>query len=404
MYLTKEEEKILSGELGDVKALALKIIVKVGEVLKAEKLINIIHAHISGISYFNIRDYGLRFIEDLKVKGAKFTVYTTANPYATVTTNFLGQTLPNNIVNKQHRIVNALKDMGVNAFTCAPYYVRRPKPGDHLAWAESNAVLYANSVIGARTNREGGPLALMSAIVGKTYYWGMHDDEYIEPCMKVSAYTPDTSMEASAIGYILGEKCPNCIPLLENMVFRNKACIRLFLAAFGTTSSSPMVILDKLTPLNKNVREKINKLRNDLEKYQISAYDVKRLVKEYKFKEARGKGLYIIGCPHLTPQETSYILEALLSKISANSSIRMRELWLISMEPLSRLGNITKELSRFNIKVLHGVCPVVTRLDMLDVDYVVTDSFKALHYIRKISGIEVFIDSRENVLRRFIYG
>ena len=299
--------------------------------------------------------------------------------------------------------MNALRDMGAKTFTCTPYYIRKPKLNEHLAWAESNAVLYANSVVGARTNREGGPIALMSAIVGKTYYWGIHEDKYIEPCMQVSTYTPHTLIEASAMGYILGMKCPNRIPLLKGLAFRNEAQLRLFLAAFGTTSSAPMVIIDKLTPLSKDIKERINKLRNRIEKYQISSEEVKELIKEHKFRKTKGKGLYIIGCPHLTPQETDESIQAILSKLPTSSHMKSKELWLISTKPSLSVNSIKDKLLRFNIKVLHGICPVVTKLNMLDVDYVVTDSFKALHYIKSISGIEVFIEDRDDMLRRFIH-
>jgi len=217
MYLTKEEERILRGDEGEVKARALKVVVKVGEIFGAERLINVSHAHVSGISYFNIKKYGVEFLEDLANNGAKFSVFTTANPYAAYYLSFNGRGFSKNVIDNQERIINALTSMGARAFTCAPYHIRRPKVGEHLAWAESNAVLYANSVLGARTNREGGPLALLEAIVGRAPYCGMHVDEERYPSILIKVPKPSSLSEAAVIGYLTGKLSPSKIPYVEGL-------------------------------------------------------------------------------------------------------------------------------------------------------------------------------------------
>jgi predicted aconitase subunit 1 (EC 4.2.1.3) len=166
VYLTFEEERILKGFEGEAKARALEVIVKVGEALGASRLIRIKHAHISGVSYENIGDVGLEFIEGLRGLGARFSVPTSVNPVSYDVedlSSIPGVTLERSYVEAQEAIARALRDMGADlVFTCTPYYAGIPevyelKVGDHVAWGESSAVAYANSVLGIRTNREGAP-------------------------------------------------------------------------------------------------------------------------------------------------------------------------------------------------------------------------------------------------------
>ncbi|NAZ39364.1 MAG: DUF521 domain-containing protein, partial [Acidilobus sp.] len=169
MYLTREEERVLAGEEGWAKAKALEVVVKVGEALGAERLQPIVHAHASGVSYYNIGEPGRRLLEDLASSGARFSVPTTVNPIGfdlDAPSSLTIAEIDNRLVEGQRAIVRALASMGARlTFTCTPYYipdVSGLSRGASVAWGESSAVVYANSVLGLRTNREGGPLALMA--------------------------------------------------------------------------------------------------------------------------------------------------------------------------------------------------------------------------------------------------
>jgi len=150
VYLTKEEERMLNGEYGEAERLAIRTIVKVGEALDAKKLIKVKHVHVSGISYHNIGDAGLEFIRDLARGKAKVKVLSTINPLA-FDLDLKASSLDLKFVEKQLEIISYLLNMGFTpSFTCTPYVIRRPKLGEHLAWAESSAVAYANTVFGGK--------------------------------------------------------------------------------------------------------------------------------------------------------------------------------------------------------------------------------------------------------------
>jgi len=397
MYLTKEEEAMFNGEFGEATELAIKVVVKVGEVLGATRLIDVAHAHISGISYFNILDYGIRFIEDLEHKGACFRTFTTANPYAAINADFNGKFFSNEVINKQMRVVNALKNMGAKAFTCAPYYIRTPREGEHLAWAESNAVLYANSVCGARTNREGGPLSLMEAIIGKTYLSGVHLDENRIPEVSVTVESLRNELEVAAAGFIIGKYFPTSIPYVKGLSYSYEYYLRGFLAAFGSSSNSPMVVLEGVTPNYKRLlsRGEISKSEN------ISVAEVHEFIKEH-IKNSCSNALYIIGCPHLSRKEVHDIVSYVLSKDRID--IHDREMWLITYSNIKLSDNLRRKLLKHGIKIYENICPVVTRLSMIGVSCVITDSVKALHYIPKLAGVPAFLLNRESMIRAFTRG
>ncbi len=393
MFLSKEEERILSGEHGEVLREALTAIVKVGEIMGAESLIDVVHAHVSGISYFNIGDPGVEFIESLAVKGASFSVFTTANPYAVIQ-GFKHNNFKMDIIKKQERVVNALIKMGAKAFTCAPYFVREPKVGEHLAWAESNAVLFANSVLGALTNREGGPLALFEAITGKAYKSGVHLPQGRNPRCVIEVETPRNYMEASLTGYVVGQKCPSKIPFVKGLagLRSNKGLLRSFLAAFGATSGAPMVILEGITPGWKRISASVKRLPKD----KVIREDIRSLIHEGS-DTSPYPDIYLIGCPHLSRDELVEIMKV-LSKCGRYEG--SSEVWLITGKLFINAEDTEKLPS--NVKILTDVCPVVTRLDMLGVKHVVTDSGKALYYLPKLAKVNVTIKDRYVILAEIL--
>ncbi len=397
MYLTDEEEKMYNGEYGVVLQKAIKSLIKVGEILGAERLIKVAHAHVSGVSYFNIGDAGLMFLESIASSGVKFKSFTTANPYAVIQ-GFRGRRFSKEVLDKQMQIIRFLAIMGAKYFTCAPYYIRPPKRGEHLAWAESNAVLYANSIAGAYTNREGGPLALFEALTGRTYLGGVHLLEGRLPRCKVSVVPPKSYLEASLIGYMAGEMCPDRIPYVNGISSSTDvSMLRAFLAAFGATSGAPMVVMEGITPGYKELL-----VKSDITEHIV--IDEKSLGQEKKALIERGKKmLFILGCPHLSNNEVSEIIKYLLLKLKGKGGCLKnaeKELWLIT-GPYTKIPSGASQLNRYGVKILFNVCPVVTRLDFLGIDLVVTDSGKAMFYIPKLAKVPVFIMDRWKLLDEF---
>ncbi len=403
MYLSSVEERMVKGELGEAKALALRVIVKVGEALGAEELVEISHAHISGISYLNIGDAGLELIEDLAGGGCRVEVFTSANPYM-VMSDYLGSKHGSSAINKQLRIISALNRMGVEFYTCAPYNLRPPKLGDHLAWAESNAVLYSNTVLGAFSNKEGGPLALFAAVVGRTHKSGVHLATNRRPKVLVRASNVD-GLGFGFLGLMIGELVGERIPRISGLKFGGTYALKSFLAALGTTSNIPMAVIDGVTPGYKEL------IRDGSyeETFNLGVDDVKSYMREFSANVLSGRGLYLIGCPHLSFRELTNVLEMVEEEASKHKSQRDfsdRELWITTHRGFmgGGLGELPEKLSRYNVKLVGNACAVVSRLDLLKVDYVVTDSAKACSYIRRLSKIPVLALPTKELIRTYFTG
>ncbi|HID80644.1 MAG TPA: DUF521 domain-containing protein [Ignisphaera sp.] len=389
MYLTAWEERALNGEFGESLALAMRIIVRVGEALGAERLIPISHAHVSGISVHNIGVEGVELIEDIVRKGGRVVVYTTANPCSLAYLQKFKNIYGEEVYSLQHRLVKALITMGVDAksFTCIPYMLRRPSIHEHLAWSESSAVIYANSVIGARSNREAGFIALMAAISGRTYYAGLHKDENRIPQLLIDVEFEVNSIAlASALGLYLGTICRE-IPFIR-MRFSASSMLRQImiknmLASIATTSDLGMVYLDGITPDIHRIRIDIQ----SLERVRVDINDVKN------YMESCHASILLIGCPHLTVSEikTLFGTETVVHQLK---SLNIEKI-LIATPKLSEdfEKELYNDIGRHFIKhgiefeLLPGVCPVVSDLRKVNMLTVMTIHGKAAHYMPRVAGV-----------------
>ena len=176
MFLTEEETAMLEGERGPAARKAMEILVALGESFGAERLLAINNVHMAGSSVLVAEEAGTRFVEDVRDLGGRFVTEVTTNPTAVDPTRWREIGIPEADSVLQTRLTAAYAAMGANTCnTCIPYLVgNTPRFGEHMAWGESSAVVFANSVCGARTNREGGPSGLASALTGRTPAYGFH--------------------------------------------------------------------------------------------------------------------------------------------------------------------------------------------------------------------------------------
>ena len=172
MELDREDELVLNGEFGETRRMMMEILVALGKVFEADRMIPIRSAQVSGASYKTIGEYGLQWLKGLDARAA---VPAVLNPVGMDRERWREMGISPEFAKKQAEVVSAYERLGIRLdCTCTPYYLNITQYGDHISWSESSAVAYSNSVIGARTNREGGPSALAAAIIGKTPYYGLH--------------------------------------------------------------------------------------------------------------------------------------------------------------------------------------------------------------------------------------
>lgn len=321
MHLTDEEMAILRGEKGDTLAKVMETVVRFGDIFDAPKLVPVTHHEGHLVTSFGI---GLlkplfktmdELIQDnLKTKGP-FTLDPRPIDYKNVKCNLLEKLVFSKIMySKQDMYEEQLMKVGLknkNAFTCTCYLDEVgniPKMGDILSWAESSAVVYANSVLGARCNRNSGMLDLFGSVLGKVPYFGLLTDEGRKATWRVELKTtklPEAQILGSAIGMKVMEDVPYVIGLDKFLGHELNDETKAYLKDFGAASASNGAVglyhIDKLTPEAKQLGEKL--ITKDAKTYVIDDEEIERVYKSYPimWKKPNKRGnLVFIGCPHLT--------------------------------------------------------------------------------------------------------
>jgi predicted aconitase len=380
MYLTREEEKIYDGERGEALQKAIRAIVKVGEALGADRLIPIQHAHVSGISYYNIGEAGYKFIKYLYTSSVKTVVYSTLNPLGMDLDKWEELGINKDFASKQTELVNMLLGMGFEkSFTCTPYLLRQPKFREHLAWSESSAVGMANTYYGAYTNREAGPLALFSSLIGKTYNGGLHLIENRKPTVKVLLKEIEKEFVinegvASAVGYIIGEKIGDGIPLIPLRLKPTFDVVKAYTAAAGAAGSIALSYLENVSP------EYSLYANENLEKIEIDIKEIKDILVD-ALPTLNENDAYFIGCPHASVEEIINLYNNIhdCKKLKTNIVVSTSRM---VYEAIEKMG-IKEKLLNLGVVIIRDTCPIVSPAFQKRFEKVITSSGKALFYLPK---------------------
>ncbi len=329
MYLTEKEQKMLDGEEGYAVKKSMEILIALGDIYGAERLIKVGSVQVAGVSYHNLGDAGLEFLNEL-AKDGKVKVLTTLNPAGMDLKNWRQLGISEEFAVKQNMVIDAFKKMGILiSCTCTPYLIGNlPRYGEHIAWSESSAVTFANSVIGAKTNREGGPSALAAAFVGKTPCYGLHLDENRAPNIHVEVNASLKKFsDWGALGYSVGKKAENKIPYVTGIKDAELDELKSFCASVVTYGSKPLFYMQGITPGAENhklPKEKVTVENGDLKEAYENIND-----------EVTDIELVCIGCPHCSIKEIAEIAELLKGKkISPNT-----EFWVASSRSAKQLAD-----------------------------------------------------------------
>ncbi|MGO4624355.1 aconitase X [Ensifer sp. 2YAB10] len=252
LNLTEGDRAMLDGRDGVAVQQAMRIISAMAAQQGAEKLIDVVQGHIDGCIYASPAN--LTFAEKMADMGAKVRVPTTMNAISVDRANWQAQGVPESFGDPAARLADAYVRMGCRpTFTCSPYLLdSAPKSGESIAWAESNAVIFANTVLGARTAKHPDFLDLCIALTGRAPLSGVYLDAPRKAKRVIDVELPDNIDDAfwPLIGYLAGKAAPDRIPLLRGLASAkpSRDDLKALCAAFGTTSASPMLHVEGVTP------------------------------------------------------------------------------------------------------------------------------------------------------------
>jgi predicted aconitase len=250
--LSGTDRAMLNGEQGKAVQQAMRIICAMAAQQGANRLVDITQGHIDGCIYASPAN--LVFAERMAEMGARVRVPTTMNAISVDHANWRAQGVPSSFGDPAARLADAYVRMGCRpTFTCSPYLLTSaPQAGEAIAWAESNAVIFANTVLGARTPKHPDFLDLCIALTGRAPLSGVYITENRRARSIIDVELPDNVDDAfwPLIGYLAGHAAPDRIPLLRGLASAQPSTddLKALCAAFGTTSAAPMLHVEGVTP------------------------------------------------------------------------------------------------------------------------------------------------------------
>lgn len=390
MYLTPDEEKLMNGERGPTYQKAIEILAALGDIYGADRLIPIKSTQIAGVSYKTIGDAGLEWISDLK---GKVVVPSILNPAGMDLECWREMGISEEFAHKQQEIIRAYEALGVKTeCSCTPYNIFDDLAGfgDHVAWSESSAISYANSVIGARTNREGGPSALSAALIGKTPNFGFHLDENRVPVISILVEPELHDSDYGALGYIVGAMIGDKVPIFNLKSRPTKDDLKSLGAAMAASGAVALYHVRDVTP-------EADKYENPPEKITIEEKQIQEI---YKTPPAGyvEPDLIAFGCPHSSVPELEQLAHLLDGK-----KVK-KETWICTSRTIkNRHMALIKRIEKSGAKVFCDTCMVVSPASE-KFKCMMVNSGKALKYAPNLCGVKSVLASTEKCVETAVRG
>ena len=394
LNLSAEDQSILKGERGTAQQVAMETICKMARLQNAKELIGITKGHIDGCILAH--DANLMFAEKMYQLGASISIPTTINAISVNRNNWESQGIDPDFGNKASRLADAYVKMGAHpTYTCAPYLLEDiPKEHEVIGWSESNAVIYANSVLGAKTQKHPDYFDLFVAMTGRAPKAGVYLDKERMPKYEINIDLPSKFDDSiwPMIGWLIGKFSPNKIPLVTGLEKTSLTAddLKALCAAFGTTSAAPMLFIDGHTPGDElsNIQQ--------MDKFKITREHLATLWKDFNTADIK-VDLVAIGSPHASLSECRNFVKFFDGK---SCSPNVKTIITVGRDVLSQVKEegILEELKRAGIQVVSDICwcSITEPIFPYNTSVIMTNSGKYAHYAHGLTGRKTRFGSLED--------
>jgi len=417
MRLTDHEKAMLDGAHGKAKARAMDLLVRYGEALGAERLVETnnvagaFNASTPSVRALAARGFDAVYSElnldsDEVVEVPRMAVNTCQLITGIDNAKWRTQGIPDDLAEQQKRGEGFFGQRGINMHaTCTPYQVGNvPVKGEHCAWMESSAVVYCNSVLGARTNTEGKESTGAAALTGRIPDWGFHLDSnrHGTHLVEVDIAVEDI-MDWGLLGYWLGEIVQDEIPVLTGALV-NPTLIKLkhFGAAASSSGGVEMYHLPGTTPEAASVEEAFGG-RTIADTLRYGVAERRRAYENLNCARERKIDFVMLGCPHNSIDQV-WLIASLLEGRRIN---RDTALWVHTPRALrdtAERNGYVRMIEDAGGVVMSDTCPAISRHMPKGVRTVATDSAKQAHYLPAITGVEAWFGSVRDCVEAAISG
>lgn len=406
--LSDYDQSLLNGEKTLAAQVAMKIILRMAKLVGATALIDVSQVHIDGCIYTG--EASLNFAHKLLALGGKFAVPTSLNAISVDYRHWKAQGVGSKFGEQASALADAYVAMGAKStFTCAPYLLdSAPEQGEQIAWAESNAVVFANSVLGARTMKYPDFLDACIALTGRAPLAGTHLTHQRKASLQVNVCDVHEvdDLFYPVFGYHLGKLSGDRIPVVVGLAHFNPTLdnLKAFGAAFATTSSAPMFHIVGVTP-DANTLEETLIENQPIESITLICKDLQSSWAELSTVNDEHSDLISLGNPHFSLSEFEHLAKLCAGyKIANNIKLYITAGRMIVAQ--AKEAGYLSEIEKFGGKIITDTCWCMIEDPIIpsQAKVICTNSAKYAHYGPGMTGRKFKLLSLYNCIQEAITG
>lgn len=408
LSLTQKDLSMLHGEFGEATQMAMKILVRMAEVSDAKELLDIVGAHIDSTVY--IGDAGLEFAEKLASLGAKVAVPTTLNVSGLDEQHWKEWAVPNLWAQQSHRQMLAYQSMGTfPTWTCAPYQTEyKPKFGDQIAWGESNAIAFANSVLGARTERYPDLFDVCCAITGRAPAIGLHLTENRAGKILLQLKDIPLALQQSddfypVLGHLMGKIALDKIPVIQGLGYSPHEDQLKALGAAGASSGGvAMFHIVGVTPEALTFESAFQNKQPE-KVIEVSMDMLRDSRKALTHTDNENLDLVVLGSPHFSIAEFKQLATFVNGK-RKHDAVKFLVTSSRAMTQLAKQAGVLDVLQNFGAQLTVDTCILTTPMLPKEVKYLMTNSAKFAYYSPGLLEKQITYGSLKDCVESAIMG
>ena len=398
MRLNDEEKRMLNGQEGEAKKLAMEILTQVGDSMDADSFVEI--ASVQAMAHFgSLHIAGRDWLEKLACLGGKCCVPTTQDPASIPFSHWKEMGYDEEYAKNQYRLAEAIMKLGeMPKWSCTPYYQGSvPRLGQNIAWAESSAVSFANSVLGARTNRTPAGIAICAALTGRMPRYGLYLPENRRAQIKITVEAGElTPLDYNTIGIITGKLAGAKIPAIYGLPQSATNDDLKYLGASAASSGSVALYhADGITP--EAILTDVFAGKAPEEEMVITRKDIDDAAEKMTSTGAGEPQLAVVGCPHYSSEEVIRLARMIEGKKVADG----KAFWVFTTaetESLMERMGMKAVLEEAGVRIMAQTCLVISPL-VGGYENLITDSGKFASYLPSEHSIKIRYASAEECVK-----
>jgi predicted aconitase len=408
LTLSRRDQEMLRGDHGPATKIAMSILTRMAEVAEAEELLDISGAHIDSTVY--IGEAGLEFAERLASLGAKVRVPTTLNVSGLDEHHWREWAVPTDWARQAQRQMIAYQSMGtIPTWTCAPYQVQnRPAFGQQIAWGESNAIVFANSVIGARTERYPDLFDICCAITGRAPAMGLHLTENRAGQLLFRLVDVPEALQRSddfypVLGNLIGKLTLDKIPVIEGMsVVPDEDQLKAFGAGAASSGGVAMFHMVGITPEAPTLEEAFQG-KEPIQSIEVNMRLLRESRGELTHTDTDELHMVVLGSPHFSLAEFKRLAQMVAGK-RKHAEVRFLVTSSRAMTQLAQKAGFLETLEAFGAQLTVDTCILTTPMLPAEIQNLMTNSAKFAYYSPGMLNKKIAFGSLEDCVNSAVAG